>query len=198
LSNCVSLFFQKTAEAWSKKNLEWREIASSFRQATLSTAGRCKILARLMVFGHSSYKFLFLFRFYGCFFFLFSFGLGCCFGFLNLWCQGRLLFYIWYNCSYVLVCYAVPMELMSDKSDWSVSDCVLEEVVLPTRYKRMSSRSRKKGRKIQMKTNIKHELLWAMWTRRPQSNNLYFLPDRILINTFLEYFVFSNLIIFKL
>ncbi|XP_069154987.1 uncharacterized protein [Solanum lycopersicum] len=48
--------------------------------------------------------------------------------------------------------YAVPMEPMSDKSDWTVSESVLEEVVLPPRNKKMPGRPRKKERKMRMKS----------------------------------------------
>ncbi|KAG5617334.1 hypothetical protein H5410_017158 [Solanum commersonii] len=41
----------------------------------------------------------------------------------------------------------VPMEPMPDKSDWTAPECVLEEVVLPPRYKKMSDRPRKKRKK---------------------------------------------------
>ena len=40
--------------------------------------------------------------------------------------------------------YAVPMEPMLDKSDRIAPDCVLEEVVLPPRYKKMPGRQSKK------------------------------------------------------
>ncbi|XP_049373856.1 uncharacterized protein LOC125838881 [Solanum verrucosum] len=44
--------------------------------------------------------------------------------------------------------YAVPMESMSDKSDWTAPECVLEEVVLPSIYKKkMPGRPRKKRKK---------------------------------------------------
>ncbi|XP_069154332.1 uncharacterized protein [Solanum lycopersicum] len=43
--------------------------------------------------------------------------------------------------------YAVPMEPMPDKSDWIVPESVLEEVVLPPRYKKMPGRPRKKRKK---------------------------------------------------
>jgi len=43
--------------------------------------------------------------------------------------------------------YEVPMVPMPDKEDWSLSDNVLEETVLPPRYKRMSGRSRKRRKK---------------------------------------------------
>ncbi|KAH0776309.1 hypothetical protein KY290_007720 [Solanum tuberosum] len=43
--------------------------------------------------------------------------------------------------------YAVSMESMPDKSDWTVPESVLEEVVLPPRYKKMPGRPRKKRKK---------------------------------------------------
>ncbi|XP_069154906.1 uncharacterized protein [Solanum lycopersicum] len=43
--------------------------------------------------------------------------------------------------------YAVPMEPMPDKSDWIVPKSVLEEVILPPRYKKMPGRPRKKRKK---------------------------------------------------
>ena len=43
--------------------------------------------------------------------------------------------------------YVVPMEPMPDKSDWTVSESVLEEVVLSPRYKKMPGRPRKKRKK---------------------------------------------------
>ena len=44
------------------------------------------------------------------------------------------------------------MEPKPDKSDWIVPESVLEEVVLPPRYKKMPGRPRKKERKMQMKS----------------------------------------------
>ncbi|WMV11250.1 hypothetical protein MTR67_004635, partial [Solanum verrucosum] len=44
--------------------------------------------------------------------------------------------------------YEVPMILMPDKDDWSVLEFVLEEIVLPPRYKRMPGRPRKRRKKI--------------------------------------------------
>ncbi|XP_049405964.1 uncharacterized protein LOC125869420 [Solanum stenotomum] len=43
--------------------------------------------------------------------------------------------------------YAVPMEPMPDKNDWTAPECVLKEVVLPPRYKKMPGRPRKKRKK---------------------------------------------------
>uniref|UniRef100_M1DWJ9 Zinc finger containing preotein n=1 Tax=Solanum tuberosum TaxID=4113 RepID=M1DWJ9_SOLTU len=43
--------------------------------------------------------------------------------------------------------YALPIEPMPDKSDWIALESVLEEVVLPPRYKKMSGRPRKKRKK---------------------------------------------------
>jgi len=43
--------------------------------------------------------------------------------------------------------YAVPMEPMPDKNDWTAPECVLNEVVLPPRYKKMPGRPRKKRKK---------------------------------------------------
>ncbi|KAG5575304.1 hypothetical protein H5410_055438 [Solanum commersonii] len=43
--------------------------------------------------------------------------------------------------------YEVPMVPMLDKEDWSLSDNVLEETVLPPRYKRMFGRSWKRRKK---------------------------------------------------
>ncbi|KAH0636373.1 hypothetical protein KY285_036130 [Solanum tuberosum] len=54
--------------------------------------------------------------------------------------------------------YAVPMEPMPDKNDWTAPECVLKEVVLPPRYKKMTGRPRKKrnknpDEKLSTKTN---------------------------------------------
>ncbi|XP_069154370.1 uncharacterized protein [Solanum lycopersicum] len=54
--------------------------------------------------------------------------------------------------------YAIPIEPMLDKREWKAPDSVLEEVVLPPRYKKMSGRPRKKikknpDEKITTKTN---------------------------------------------
>ncbi|WMV27025.1 hypothetical protein MTR67_020410, partial [Solanum verrucosum] len=43
--------------------------------------------------------------------------------------------------------YAVPIEPMPDKSDWIAPKCVLEEVVLPPRYKKIPGRPRKNRKK---------------------------------------------------
>ncbi|XP_049386561.1 uncharacterized protein LOC125850757 [Solanum stenotomum] len=43
--------------------------------------------------------------------------------------------------------YAVPVESMPDKNDWTALECVLKEVVLPPRYKKMPGRPRKKRKK---------------------------------------------------
>ncbi|KAH0670849.1 hypothetical protein KY289_025342 [Solanum tuberosum] len=43
--------------------------------------------------------------------------------------------------------YALPIEPMLDKSDWIAPESVLEEVVLPPRYKKMLGRPRKKRKK---------------------------------------------------
>jgi len=43
--------------------------------------------------------------------------------------------------------YALPIEPMPDKSDWIAPESVLEEVVLPPRYKKMPGRPRKKRKK---------------------------------------------------
>ncbi|KAH0640550.1 hypothetical protein KY285_037136 [Solanum tuberosum] len=43
--------------------------------------------------------------------------------------------------------YALPIEPMPDKSDWIALESVLEEVVLPPRYKKMPGRPRKKRKK---------------------------------------------------
>ncbi|XP_015159635.1 uncharacterized protein [Solanum tuberosum] len=59
--------------------------------------------------------------------------------------------------------YAVPIEPMLDKSDWIAPKCVLEEVVLPPRYKKMPGRPGKKRRK------------------NPDEKNMYFLPERFLM-----------------
>ncbi|KAG5600348.1 hypothetical protein H5410_031718 [Solanum commersonii] len=43
--------------------------------------------------------------------------------------------------------YAVHMEPMPDKNDWTIPESVLEEVILPPRYKRMVGRPREKRKK---------------------------------------------------
>ncbi|KAG5592255.1 hypothetical protein H5410_042769 [Solanum commersonii] len=48
--------------------------------------------------------------------------------------------------------YEISMISMSDKDDWSVSKFVLEEIVLPHRYKRMPGRPRKRRGEVHMKS----------------------------------------------
>ncbi|KAG5627122.1 hypothetical protein H5410_012340 [Solanum commersonii] len=45
--------------------------------------------------------------------------------------------------------YALPIEPMPDKSDWIAPEYVLEEVILPPRYKKIPERPRKKRKKNQ-------------------------------------------------
>ncbi|KAH0754614.1 hypothetical protein KY290_024884 [Solanum tuberosum] len=54
--------------------------------------------------------------------------------------------------------YEVPMVPMPDKEDWSAPEFILEEIVLPPRYKRLAGRPRKRrkknsGEKISTNTN---------------------------------------------
>lgn len=79
----------------------------------------------------------------------------------------------YYKPSTLISTYEIPIGPLPDEEDWNIPDSVLNEVVLPPKYKRPPGRPKKSRHKNMSEKNIiKYKLLWTVWSRRSQSTYL--------------------------